>query len=436
MSEHVPAPVRRRASAPVRETVHPGTPVARARTEEIPTTERAFFVEEFRGSTVVVALPEVEAEGVAALRRSVEGFAAGDTRFVVVLPDADAVAVLLDALATTAVGVESMAATSWDEAALARLWVAAQDEPVLLIDASTAPAVKNAPVPDGAGVPDGDGVPASAAHPGERVAAVCGQVAAGLRASKVMLTDPGGGLGDPARSFVELGHSRAALEADLAARGSAHLLPAAEQALRGGAFSVNLCRAADLEVELFTFDGAGTLLTLGGYTALSPLRVDDLPAVESLVAQGVADGILKPRSREAIARIAATGLGARLRSTGHLAGVVGLETTPYAAQRVGEISGLITVSQFSGAGSGGMLIDGVLQLAAERGLRAVFAVTVSDEAAAFFLRRGFHEVPQSQIPPAKWEGYAPERLALARCYWREVTAITDSAASPAADRLR
>lgn len=421
----------------MRETVHPGTPVARARTREIPTTERAFFVEEFRGSTVVVALPDVEPDGVAALRRSVEGFAAGDTRFVVVLPDADAVAVLLDALATTSVGVESMAATAWDEAALARLWVAAQDEPVLLIDASTAPTPEHAEESDNAAVPDG------AAHPGERVAAVCGQVAAGLRASKVMLTDPSGGLGDPARSFVELGRSRAALEADLAARGSAHLLPAAEQALRGGAFSVNLCRAADLEVELFTFDGAGTLLTLGGYTALSPLRVDDLPAVESLVAQGVSDGILKPRSREAIARIAATGLGARLRSTGHLAGVVGLETTPYAAQRVGEISGLITVSQFSGAGSGGMLIDGALQLAAERGLRAVFAVTVSDEAAAFFLRRGFHEVPPSQIPPAKWEGYAPERLALARCYWREVApaagsaaSATGSAASRTADRLR
>lgn len=123
--------------------------------------------------------------------------------------------------------------------------------------------------------------------------------------------------------------------------------------------------------------------------------------------------------------------------------MVGLETTPYAAQRVGEISGLITVSQFSGAGSGGMLIDGALQLAAERGLRAVFAVTVSDEAAAFFLRRGFHEVPPSQIPPAKWEGYAPERLALARCYWREVApaagsaaSATGSAASRTADRLR
>ena len=66
-----------------------------------------------------------------------------------------------------------------------------------------------------------------------------------------------------------------------------NLLPAAEAALRGGAYSVNLCRAEDLELELFTFDGAGTLLTLGGYLTLAELRVDDLPAVEALVGSGV-----------------------------------------------------------------------------------------------------------------------------------------------------
>lgn len=147
--------------------------------------------------------------------------------------------------------------------------------------------------------------------------------------------------------------------------------------------------------------------------------MDDLPAVEALVAQGVEDGILKPRSREEVARMAVGGLGARVSRTGHLAGVVGLETDAYGREGLGEISSLITVSEFSGAGSGGLLVDGLVERAREIGLRALFAVTVSDDAAAFFLRRGFHEVPREEVPAAKWEGYDPARLALARCFWKD-----------------
>ena len=56
-------------------------------------------------------------------------------------------------------------------------------------------------------------------------------------------------------------------------------------ALGGGVTNVNRCRPQDLDRELFTFDGAGTLFTSGGYVELGPLRVDDLPAVERLVGQ-------------------------------------------------------------------------------------------------------------------------------------------------------
>ena len=54
--------------------------------------------------------------------------------------------------------------------------------------------------------------------------------------------------------------------------------------------------------------------------------------------------------------------------------------------------------------------------ALDRGLTSVFAVTVSDDAAAFFLHRGFTEVSRDDVPPGKWTGYHPERLARARCF--------------------
>lgn len=373
-----PSPLRSRPVVP-REREH----------EPIPAAERGFFVEEFRGITIVISLPDLTADGVATVARTIAGFAPGDTRFVLVVRTAEDAATLRAALPTASALVTSP--TVWEDTGLARLWLTVADEHLVVAVAD----------------PDG-------------VAETAGFLAAGLRASKVVLTDPGGGWGDPPKSFAELELYRSDLLSELTGRGAGNLLPAAEAALRGGAYSVNLCRAEDLELELFTFDGAGTLLTLGGYLSIAELRVDDLPAVEALVAQGVADGVLKPRERAEIARMAVGGLGARVLRTGHLAGVVGLETESYAGEGVGEVSGLITVSEFSGAGAGGLLLDGLIARAASMGLRALFAVTVSDDAAAFFTRRGFREVGRDALPPAKWRDYDPARLAVARCFWRDV----------------
>lgn len=355
----------------------------------IPAGERAFFVEEFRGVTIVVSLPTLTHAGVEAVARTVAGFAPGDTRFVLVVDTAEDAARLRTALPVPTALVTPH--TVWEDEGVAQLWLTvADDHPVVAIAR-----------------PDG-------------VAETAGFLAAGLRASKVVLTDAGGGWGDPARSFADLDLFRDGLMAELSGRGAGNVLPAAEAALRGGAYSVNLCRAEDLELELFTFDGVGTLLTLGGYLTVAELRVDDLPAVEALVARGVSDGVLKPRSRAEIARMAVGGLGARVIRTGHLAGVVGLETDRYAGEGVGEVSGLMTVSEFSGAGAGGLLLDQLVTRAAGMGLDALFAVTVSEDAAAFFVRRGFHEVGRDEVPTAKWGDYDPARLAVARCFWRNV----------------
>lgn len=355
----------------------------------IPAQERAFFVEEFRDVTIVVSLPTLTDEGVAVVARTLAGFEPGNTRFVLVVDTPEDSGRLRDALPVPAAVVTSP--TVWEDEGMARLWLTVADQHLVVAVAE----------------PDG-------------VAETAGFLAAGLRASKVVLTDPGGGWGEPARSFADLEVHRSGLLSELTGRGIGNLLPAAEAALRGGAYSVNLCRAEDLELELFTFDGAGTLLTLGGYLTLAELRVDDLPAVERLIEQGVRDGVLKPRSRAEIARMAVGGLGARVVRTGHLAGVVGLETDRYAGEGVAEVSGLITVSEFSGAGAGGLLLEGLVSHAAALGLRAVFAVTVSDDAAQFFVRRGFREVSRDTLPESKWRDYDPTRLAVVRCFWHDV----------------
>ena len=118
-----------------------------------------------------------------------------------------------------------------------------------------------------------------------------------------------------------------------------------------------------------------------------------------------------------LARQAITGIGARVVGSGHLAGIVSLETDAYRDEQVGEVACLYTVSQFSGKGAGGLLVDGLVERAAALGLRAVFAVTVSEAAAEFFARKGFTEVAHDVLPAAKWRSYDAARRASARAFW-------------------
>lgn len=353
----------------------------------VPAAERAFYVDEFAGATIVVGLAEHGPEALASLASAADALASGGARLLLVTaaPGAEEVARHLPAppvrLGEPA-GVDDL-----DH--LAELWLAITDRREVVVS-----------------------VPAG------REAAVAAGLAQAVRARKLVLTDPDGGWGRPPRSFADVITHAQAFRDQLADRQGGEVVAAIEAALRGGVANVNLCRAADLDRELFTFDGAGTLFTRGGYVELGRLRVDDLPAVEGLVAQGTADGLLRPRSRHEVARLAVGGLGARVAGSGHLAGIVGLDAETYRAEGLGEVSCLYTVSRLSGTGAGSLLVDGLLAEAGARGLRDVFAVTVSEAAADFFVRRGFAEVDPSFLPERKWEGYDPERRERARVFVR------------------
>ncbi|MGO1316670.1 MAG: hypothetical protein ACTMIR_06515, partial [Cellulomonadaceae bacterium] len=96
-----PAPRRVHPAGPLEHAVHPGEVVVRPHGALIPEAERSFFVEEFRGVTVVVSLPTLDDGGRGAVTRTVAGFAPGDTRLVVVVAD-DGVAAEVCAAAATA----------------------------------------------------------------------------------------------------------------------------------------------------------------------------------------------------------------------------------------------------------------------------------------------------------------------------------------------
>ncbi len=374
--------------------LHPESSLGGA--ETVPSEERAFYVNEFAGATVVVALSEPEPATIGSISRAAAALAGGGSRLVLVVgtaPDSiggdrAGLAAALPSAPVVLTGSAEWAGTGSPDW-MARLWLAITDQSEVVVE-----------------------VPAGTES------LVAADLAADLRALKLVLTDPGGGWGSPAKSFVDVHDPARGFEAALADRQGGAIVAAVRTALAGGVTSVNLCPPSQIDEELFTFDGVGSLFTSGDYLQLDPIRVDDLPAVEGLVAQGTADGLLRPRTRLEVARLAVTGLGARVKSSGHLAGLVSLDSAPYEAERLGEVACLYTVSRFSGAGAGGLLVDGLVERAGQLGLEAIFAVTVSAEAAAFFTRKDFLEVDPDRLPPAKWRAYDSGRKAQARCFWR------------------
>lgn len=374
----------------------------------VPAAERAFYVQEFAQATIVVSLTSddlADPACVDALGSVSASLSAAGSRLVLVVGGDPGPGLGLSGVSTALVhpgptamdggGVDQVVGVP-DVAWLAELWLAVTDNECVVIATEV-----------------------------EERSVVAARVGAALRALKLVITDEDGGWGRPARSFADVSTHREAYREQLGERQAGGVVEALETALAGGVSSVNLCRAVDLDRELFTFDGTGTLFTSGGYLELARLRVSDLTAVERLVAQGVADGVLRPRSRLEVARLAVVGLGARVVGSGHLAGIVGLETDPYKREAIGEVACLYTVSQFSGSGAGGLLVEGLVEQAAAEGLKAVFAVTVSEAAGQFFLRRGFHEVGRDELPSVKWASYDPVRLELARVFWRDTKGLAE-----------
>jgi amino-acid N-acetyltransferase len=390
--------------------------VMRARRPGKPFGEKDFYLEEFRGRSVLVALAPAAATArphLAPLAGAVADLRRNGTRVVLwwLAPGPAAERRLRTAFARAGV----FGARRGRRRGTPFLRLAAAPDPELLRAALWAHLRR-----DGLCVLVVDG---SAAGEFPRAAVA---LATALRVPKVVLLDPRGGLLEPARlSFVDENVLETLLrqgEAEWSGLGDRHaLLMAVREALRGGVESVNLCAPERVAEELFTYEGSGTLFTQGDYCHVAPLGVDDFAQAERLLERGQREGILKLRTREEIAQVLATGVGATFCGR-HLAGVAALLTAPYEAEHAGEIVGLYTVTRFKGEGIGERLVARLLAEAEARGLVYVFACAVDVRAQQFFARLGFERVDATQVPPAKWAGYDARRRARVAVFRRRLEA--------------
>jgi len=233
-------------------------------------------------------------------------------------------------------------------------------------------------------------------------------LAAGLRFFKVVRLDEEGGLEtveEGRHSFVDLEELKGWLAeggSSLAGADRMALWKEVAALLGAGLPAVNVCTAAGLTEELFTYSGVGTLFTRERYVGVRALTIDDYAAAADLVARGMEEGYLAPRSEAEIDRILVSGFGAFVEDH-HLAGMGALLHW----DDQGEISALYTLTRFLGEGVGQHLVAHAVERAASLGLRGIFACTTSERVASFFERQGFSQVPLDKLPAAKWKSYVP-----------------------------
>ena len=183
--------------------------------------------------------------------------------------------------------------------------------------------------------------------------------------------------------------------------------------LEAGIPNVNVCAPEALGDELFTYAGSGTLFTRKRYMRVRQLGVDDFDAADDLIRRGVGEGYLLNRNEAAVDAVLAHGFGAFVEDR-HLAGIGAL--LPGGDGLSGEIASLYALTRFLGEGVGVSLANYGVAEARRLGLAYVFACTTSAGVAQFFVRQGFREVPQDQLPDRRWLGYDPERKMKVRCF--------------------
>jgi len=340
-----------------------------------PFSEKSFYLQEFQGRTLALAVPEL-APGEAAPLEAVLGELEANATRVLLLSPAPSV---LEALP----GTKLLSAAG--EHLEGAVWRGFADAPRVGL------------------VVEG----------GRPFAAACREIVLRLGVSKWVWIDSGGGLrrdDGGRRSFVDLCELRELARAGNPER--AVLLAEVDRALESGLPAVNLCTLEGLADELFTYAGSGTLFTRDRYVEVRRLSIDDYDAAAHLLDRGVEEGFLAPRTPAGIDEVLANGFGAFVEGR-HLAGIGAL--IEYGDGPAGEIASLYTLTRFLGEGIGRHLVAFALERAAERGHAFVFACTTSERVVRFFELQGFSQVPHSAIPEAKWRGYDATRRARLVC---------------------
>jgi amino-acid N-acetyltransferase len=364
-------------------------------TQAAPFSEKGFYLEEFHGKTLAIAVPAAELRQPEKLGEVIEELTRNEINVLLISTERSALEPLVGP------NVLSMATPRLE----GTVWrgLRAERKLGLIVGGSLA------------------------------FAPACREAAVRLGIAKLVWIDRDGGIvraNGERVSFVHLEELRELLAAG-APRNErrANLLREVEAMLVAGVPAVNVCTLVGLPDELFTYAGSGTLFTEERYMLVRRLVLDDYDAASDLIARGTTEGFLAARSADQVDLVLASGFGAFVEGA-HLAGIGALIIDE--GTRSAEIASLYTLTRFLGEGVGGHLVAYALARSRERKLDYVYACTISERVGAFFERHAFRVAGPDEVPAAKWRGYDPDRRTRVACYrmdLREVSAKSGGAVS-------
>ncbi len=229
-----------------------------------------------------------------------------------------------------------------------------------------------------------------------------------LQADKLILFGAARGLLDEHGQLVrELRPQLAA--AHLARLGSDYqgeLLDAAAQACRGGVRRSHIVSYAEdgaLLNELFTRDGAGTLVAQEQFEQLREAGIDDVGGLLELIRPLEEQGILVRRSREVLER--EIGQFSIVERDGLIIACAALYPVPDSDW--GELACLAVHPDYRQGGRGDQLLERIEQRARAKGLKTLFVLTT--RTAHWFQERGFKPSSVERLPPARASLYNFQR---------------------------
>jgi amino-acid N-acetyltransferase len=158
-----------------------------------------------------------------------------------------------------------------------------------------------------------------------------------------------------------------------------------------------------LLVELFSRDGAGTLITAAPYERIRPASIDDIAGIVGLIEPLEAAGVLVHRSRELLE----TDIHhfTVVERDGVVIGCAALFSYPSA--NTGEIACVVSHPDYRGSGRALALLAHLEKQARAAGLSSVFVLTT--QTAHWFREQGFVPAALDMLPPEKQALYNYQR---------------------------
>jgi amino-acid N-acetyltransferase len=167
--------------------------------------------------------------------------------------------------------------------------------------------------------------------------------------------------------------------------------------------TVSYRRDGALLQELFTRDGAGSLISQTSYEQLRQANIEDVGGILKLIKPLEEKGILVKRSREHLEQeIEQFALIERDGMTIACAALY-----PYVEDKMGELACVATHNDYRGGNRGERLLDAIKTQAREQGLKSVFVLTTVT--AHWFQEQGFVEVSLDELPAKKKQLYNFQR---------------------------